>query len=76
MWAAVVVACVIAAGVGYLLTTLDPGVSSQRMAALAGGGLIAMLTSSCWHRLRAAGAQAGIWTVVGLAVAAAPLAMS
>ena len=75
MWAAVVVACGIAAGVGYLLTTIDPGVTGDRMAALAAGGLLAMLTNSLMpFAFERGGAQAGVWTVVGFAIAVAPLA--
>ena len=73
MWAGVVLACGLAAGLGYLLTQLDPSLSGDRMAALAAGGLIAMLTNSLMpFAFERGGAQAGIWTVVGFAVAVAP----
>ena len=73
LWAGVVLACGLAAGLGYLLTQLDPSLSGDRMAALAAGGLIAMLTNSLMpFAFERGGAQAGIWTVVGFAVAVAP----
>ena len=73
MWGGVVLACGLAAGLGYLLTQLDPALTGDRMAALAAGGLIAMLTNSLMpFAFERGGAQAGIWTVVGFAVAVAP----
>jgi ZIP family zinc transporter len=73
MWAGVVISCGLAAGLGYLLTQLDPSLTGDRMAALAAGGLIAMLTNSLMpFAFERGGVQAGIWTVVGFAVAIAP----
>jgi zinc transporter, ZIP family len=73
MWGGVVLACGLAAGLGYLLTQLDPALTGDRMAALAAGGLIAMLTNSLMpFAFERGGAQAGIWTVVGFAIAVAP----
>jgi len=73
MWGGVVIACGLAAGLGYALTQLDPSLTGDRMAALAAGGLIAMLTNSLMpFAFERGGTQAGIWTVVGFAVAVAP----
>src|SRR6187399_1243466 len=73
MWGGVVLACGLAAGLGYLLTQVDPSLTGDRMAALAAGGLIAMLTNSLMpFAFERGGTQAGVWTVVGFAVAVAP----
>jgi len=45
MWGVVLVACGVAAGLGYGLSDLM-GASGDRAAALAAGGLLAMLTNS------------------------------
>jgi zinc transporter, ZIP family len=70
MWSAVVVACGVTAGLGYLLAENVAGVDGGRAAAFAAGGLLAMLTDSLMpYAFQRAGAQAGIWTVVGFAAA-------
>ena len=72
MWSAVVVACGIAAGIGFIFATAVSDTTGARAAAFAAGGLLAMLTNSLVpFAYERAGAQAGIWTVVGFAVAVA-----
>jgi len=72
MWAGVVIACGVAAGLGYLGASFLGDVTGGRAAALAAGGLLAMLTNSLVpFAYERAGAQAGIWCVVGFAVAVA-----
>jgi ZIP family zinc transporter len=46
MWTLVVLACAAAAGIGYALAHTFSGVNGDRMAALAGGGLLAMIADS------------------------------
>jgi zinc transporter, ZIP family len=46
LWGIVVLACGVAAALGYVATNLAPGVNGDRAAALAAGGLLAMLTNS------------------------------
>lgn len=46
LWGIVVLACGVAAALGYIATNLAPGVTGDRAAALAAGGLLAMLTNS------------------------------
>jgi ZIP family zinc transporter len=72
LWGTVVVACGIAAGVGYLLGSVSGG-TGDRMAALAAGGLLAMLTDSLMpFAFERGGSLAGLWTVVGFALAILP----
>ena len=72
MWSAVVVACGVTAGLGYLLANTLTGVEGGRAAAVAAGGLLAMLTDSLMpYAFQRAGRQAGVWTVVGFAAAMA-----
>jgi ZIP family zinc transporter len=74
MWGAVVLACGLAAGVGYLVGTTGRA-TGDRMAALAAGGLLAMLTDSLMpFAFERGGDFAGFWTVVGFALAAAAAA--
>jgi zinc transporter, ZIP family len=71
MWGTVVAACAITAWVGYLLG-IAVGATGDRAAALAAGGLLAMLTDSLMpYAFAKGGAQAGVWTVVGFAAALA-----
>ena len=71
MWGGVVVACGLFAGLGYLATEAW-GLSGDRAAAFAAGGLLAMLTDSLMpFALERGGTWAGIWTVVGFAVSLA-----
>jgi ZIP family zinc transporter len=68
MWAIVVVVCGIVAGLGYAIANADPDLTGSRAAAVAAGGLLAMLTDSLMpYAFQRGGAQAGIWTVVGFA---------
>lgn len=73
MWGSVVLACGIAAAAGYLVaTTIDPAGVGARAAALAAGGLLAMLTDSLVpFAYQKGGAAAGFATVVGFGAALA-----
>lgn len=66
LWAGVVVACGVASAVGFLLASVDSAAAGDRVAALAAGGILAMLTTSLmpfsWER---GGYLAGVATVVG-----------
>ncbi|HLF61095.1 MAG TPA: hypothetical protein VI980_07960 [Acidimicrobiia bacterium] len=67
MWGVVLVACGVAAGLEYGLSDLM-GASGDRAAALAAGGLLAMLTNSLMpYAFDRGGALAGVFTVVGFA---------
>jgi ZIP family zinc transporter len=69
MWALVLVACGIASGLGYLLANSFSGVAGDRLAALAGGGLLAMLTNSLMPFAFERGGQlAGVGTVLGFCI--------
>jgi ZIP family zinc transporter len=69
MWGVVVLACAVTAWLGYLGGTAI-GASGDRMAAIAAGGLLAMLTDSLMpYAMQKGGSQAGVWTVVGFAAA-------
>ena len=46
LWFVVVLACGVAAALGYLITQVAAGAQGDRAAALAAGGLLAMLTNS------------------------------
>jgi ZIP family zinc transporter len=68
MWGVVLLACGVAAGLGYGGADLL-GCTGDRAAALAGGGLLAMLTNSLMpYAFEKGGAMAGVFTVVGFAV--------
>ena len=70
MWGGVVVASALAAGLGFLLASNISSVNGSRMAALAAGGILAMLTDSLMpFAYERGGKLTGIWTVVGFAVA-------
>ena len=69
LWALVVVACGVAAGLGFLAADATGAATGDRMAALAAGGLLAMLTNSLMpFAYERAGAIAGVATVVGFCV--------
>jgi zinc transporter, ZIP family len=69
MWALVLVSCGVASGLGYLLANTFSGVAGDRMAALAGGGLLAMLTNSLMPFAFERGGQlAGVGTVLGFCI--------
>ncbi len=71
MWSLVVVACGAAAAVGFIVAEAF-GLTGDAVAAFAAGGLIAMLTDSLIpYAFERAKLQAGIWVVVGFAVALA-----
>jgi zinc transporter, ZIP family len=66
LWGTVVLACGVAAALGYLATTVIPGVTGDEAAALAAGGLLAMLTNSLMpFAFERGGTLAGIATAVG-----------
>ena len=70
MWSGVVIASALAAGLGFLLASNISGVNGARMAALAAGGILAMLTDSLLpFAFDRGGDLTGIWTVVGFATA-------
>ena len=65
----VVLGCGVAAALGYLAVDLNSDVSGMRLAALAAGGLLAMLTNSLVPFAYERGGQiAGVATVVGFCV--------
>lgn len=69
IWLLVVLACGVAAALGYLLVDISSAVQGARLAALAAGGLLAMLTNSLIPFAYERGAQfAGVATVVGFCV--------
>jgi zinc transporter, ZIP family len=70
LWGAVVLACGVAAALGYLATTVAPDVTGDRAAALAAGGLLAMLTNSLMpFAFERGGWMAGVATAVGFCLA-------
>ena len=66
LWGLVVLACGVAAALGYLAAEASIGVTGEHVAALAAGGLLAMLTNSllpfAYERSKE---LAGVATVVG-----------
>ena len=71
MWAVVVVVCGITAGIGFFAAEAT-GATGGRAAALAAGGILAMMTNSLMpFAFERGGALAGIATVVGFAVSLA-----
>jgi ZIP family zinc transporter len=70
LWAIVVLACALAAAAGYVVADVASGANGDRMAALAAGGLLAMLTNSLIPFSYERGGQlAGIAAVVGFCLA-------
>jgi ZIP family zinc transporter len=66
LWLLVVLACGAAAALGFLAADVTGAATGDRMAALAAGGLLAMLTNSLMpFAFERAGAIAGAATVVG-----------
>jgi ZIP family zinc transporter len=66
LWLLVVLACGAAAALGYLATDLMGGVQGERAAALAAGGLLAMLTNSLIpFSFERGGSLAGAATALG-----------
>jgi ZIP family zinc transporter len=71
MWGTVVLACGVAATLGFAVGVL--GGTGDRMAALAAGGVLCMLTNSLVpFAYEKGGRLAGLWTVVGFALAILP----
>jgi ZIP family zinc transporter len=69
LWLWVVLACAVAAALGYLVTDLTSDAQGGRAAALAAGGLLAMLTNSLMpFSFEKGGALAGAATAVGFCV--------
>ncbi len=69
VWTLVVLGCGIAAALGYLAVDVSSSVQGDRLAALAAGGLLAMLTNSLIPFAYERGGQiAGVATVVGFCV--------
>lgn len=69
VWGAVVIACGLASGLGYLVAGNFGSVNGARMAALAAGGLLAMLTNSLIpFAYERGGKFAGLGTVIGFVV--------
>jgi ZIP family zinc transporter len=72
MWGAVVLACGIASALGWLAATNVDTVTGARTAAIAAGGLLAMLTASLVpFAYQKGGAWAALGTVVGFCAALA-----
>jgi ZIP family zinc transporter len=72
MWAIVVVVCGVVAALGYGFGASVPDVTGARAAAFAAGGLLAMLANSLMpFAFERAGVLAGVFTVIGFAVAVA-----
>ena len=70
LWLLVVLACGVAAALGFLGTDLSSAVQGDRAAALAAGGLLAMLTNSLIpFSYERGGAAAGAATAVGFCLA-------
>lgn len=66
LWALVVLACGVAAALGYLSANLNDSFNGEALAALAAGGLLAMLTNSLMpFAYEHGGELAGLATVVG-----------
>jgi zinc transporter, ZIP family len=76
LWLLVVLACGVAAALGFLATDLSGAVQGDRAAALAAGGLLAMLTNSLIpFSFERGGALAGAATAVGSACRSCPADM-
>ena len=71
MWGTLVLTCGVAAAPGFAAGAV--GHTGDRMAALAAGGVLCMLTNSLVPFAYAKGGRlAGLWTVVGFALAIVP----
>ena len=69
IWSLVVLGCGVAAALGYLAVDISPAIQGDRLAALAAGGLLAMLTNSLIpFAYERGGELAGVATVVGFCV--------
>jgi ZIP family zinc transporter len=68
MWGGVVLACAVTAFVGYLIGENVTGATGAAAAAIAAGGVLAMLTDSLMpFAFNKGGRLAGLWTTVGFA---------
>jgi ZIP family zinc transporter len=66
LWLLVILACGVAAALGYVVADASSDVTGSRMAALAAGGLLAMLTNSLMpFAYERGGELVGVATVVG-----------
>jgi ZIP family zinc transporter len=73
LWLAVVVGCGLASAAGWAFATAVPASTGDRAAALAAGGLLAMLTNSLMpFAYERGGALAGVATVVGFCLTILP----
>jgi zinc transporter, ZIP family len=73
LWLLVVLACGVAAALGFLATDLTGAVQGDRAAALAAGGLLAMLTNSLIpFSFDRGGSLAGVATAVGFCLSVIP----
>jgi len=71
LWLLVVLACGVAAALGYLFTDVTATTQGDRAAALAAGGILAMLTNSLMpFSFERGGALAGAATAVGFCISA------
>jgi ZIP family zinc transporter len=69
LWLLVVLACGVSAALGYVAADIGSDITGSRMAALAAGGLLAMLTNSLMPFAYERGRElAGVATVVGFCV--------
>jgi ZIP family zinc transporter len=69
LWLVVVLACGVAAALGFLVADATGDASGDRMAALAAGGLLAMLTNSLVpFAYERGGSIAGVATVLGFCI--------
>lgn len=72
LWVMVVLACGVAAALGFVIANVSGDATGDRMAALAAGGLLAMLTNSLVpFAYERAGALAGVATVAGFCISLA-----
>jgi ZIP family zinc transporter len=71
MWGTVVITCGLASALGFVLG--EQGGTGARFAGLAAGGVLSMLTNSLMpFSVERGGRLAGLWTVVGFALAILP----
>ena len=72
MWFGVLIACGVAAGLGFAIATVDPGAIGSRAAGIGGGGILAMLAVSLIpFAVSKGGRTAGAWMVAGFAASVA-----
>ena len=71
LWLWVMLACGLAAAFGHLMATTFSGANGARAAALASGGILAMLANSLIPFAHERSESAGTWTVVGFCSALA-----